>query len=231
MGRASDAMVRLLKRARWRRYDAELHAGLVQACRYCGELKASLAAHFRAQELDRHVATSAAHTYFLRGDYEKTLEFYHRGPGYYLDSAALACCGQEREALARLEERENAGGATGAVRAIMRSLQAYLRGDAVKCLQSIEAGEPLARRDPEILFYMARHLGRIDATDRALAMLNCAVDGGFLCTFPLERDPWLASVRTTAGYSDLLGKARERQAEAHAAFLASGGEEILSVRS
>jgi serine/threonine protein kinase len=228
MGRAADAMVRLLKRARSRLYDAELYAGLVQACRYCGDLEASVVAHSHARKLDPHVATSVAHTYFLLGDYEQSVEFYPRGTGYYLDSAALACCGREAEALVRLDERESGGGATGAVRAIMRSLRAYLKGDAAECLKFIDAGEALTRRDPEVLFYMARHLARIGAADRALATLNAALESGFLCTFQMEHDPWLEPVRAATGYPDLLGKARQRQAKVHATFVASGGEEILS---
>jgi eukaryotic-like serine/threonine-protein kinase len=41
-GRAQDAMLRLLSRARSRRNDPDLFAGLVQACRYCDELEAPL---------------------------------------------------------------------------------------------------------------------------------------------------------------------------------------------
>ncbi|HEX9185469.1 MAG TPA: protein kinase, partial [Vicinamibacteria bacterium] len=44
MGRAQDAMVRLLRLARDNRNDPELFAGLVHACRYSGLLEASLAA-------------------------------------------------------------------------------------------------------------------------------------------------------------------------------------------
>jgi len=40
LGRAPDAMIRLVERARWRNGDPELFAGLVHACRYCGLLDA-----------------------------------------------------------------------------------------------------------------------------------------------------------------------------------------------
>src|SRR5262249_46726350 len=45
LGRAQDVMVRLLGRAARRQSDAELYAGLVQTCRYCGLLDAAIAAH------------------------------------------------------------------------------------------------------------------------------------------------------------------------------------------
>ena len=51
-GRAPGAMLRLLEQAKKRRADPELFAGLVHACRYCGLLEASLAAHEHAQRLD-----------------------------------------------------------------------------------------------------------------------------------------------------------------------------------
>jgi serine/threonine protein kinase len=46
-GRAAKAMVRLLERARTRRNDPELFAGLVHVCRLFDELDASVAAHLR----------------------------------------------------------------------------------------------------------------------------------------------------------------------------------------
>ena len=44
LGRAEEAMVRLLRRAGDRRSDPLLFAGLAHACRYCGLLQASVAA-------------------------------------------------------------------------------------------------------------------------------------------------------------------------------------------
>ena len=69
LGRAHDAMVRLVSRARTA--DPELMAGLVTACRYCGLLDASVAAHQRARALDRKIPTSVMHTWFMQGDWER----------------------------------------------------------------------------------------------------------------------------------------------------------------
>jgi tetratricopeptide (TPR) repeat protein len=229
-GRAREAMVRLLKRAHSRRHDAELFTGLVHACRYCEELEASAAAHQRARQLDPNANTSIAHTHFLLGEYEKVLEHYSRASGAYLDAAALACAGQEDEALKRLEERDRAGRATGTVRAIICSLLAFLRGDVAGCLREIDSGAALAQRDPESLFYIARHLARVGQAERALDLLNLVLDCGFLCTLQIERDPWLASVKALPGCAALLDRGRWLREQAHAAFLAAGGEEILSPR-
>ena len=74
VGRAQDAMVRLLRLAAEARNDAELFAGLVHACRYSGLLEASLAAHREAQRLDPHLSTGVVHTLWQRGEFEAVLE-------------------------------------------------------------------------------------------------------------------------------------------------------------
>jgi TolB-like protein len=228
-GRAPQAMLRLLDRARFRRNDPDLFAGLVQACRYSDELEASVAAHRRARHLDPHVVTSVAHTYFLLGEYQKTLECYGTKGGFYLDCAALVMLGDNETALAKLREREQAGGATGTVWAIIQSLRAYLEGDFAECLSAIEVGEPLARKDPECLYYMARHLAQIDQRERAIKMLSSVLDSGFLCGSAMSCDPWLASLRSLPDYSELLHIADQRRSPAHAAFLEAGGHQLLNI--
>ena len=228
-GRAPQAMVRLLGRARFRRNDPDLFAGLVQACRYCGELEASVAAHRRARHLDPHVVTSVAHTYFLLGDYQKTLECYEKKGGFYLDCAALVMLGDKEKALAKLRDRELSGAATGTVRAIMQSLRAYLEGDFDTCRSAIEAAEHLTRRDSESLFYTARHLAQVNERQRALTTLSCAVTSGFLCGSALSTDPWLAPLRSLPEYGQLRQTADQQRSQAHAGFLEAGGPQVLDI--
>jgi serine/threonine protein kinase/tetratricopeptide (TPR) repeat protein len=228
-GRAPQAMVRLLGRARPRRNDPDLFAGLVQACRYCGELEASVAAHRRARHLDPHVVTSVAHTYFLLGDYRKTIECYERKGGAYLDCAALVMLGDNEGALTKLRERELSGVATGTVRAIMQSLRAYLEGDFDACRGAIEAAEHLTRRDSESLFYTARHLAQINERKRALETLSSAIESGFLCGLALSSDPWLVPLRSLPEYGQLLQTADLQRCQAHASFLEAGGAELLNI--
>jgi len=75
LGRAHDAMVRLIERAHTA--DPELLAGLVSACRYCGLLDASAAAHARALDLEPKIRTSVGHTWFLQADYERVATVTH----------------------------------------------------------------------------------------------------------------------------------------------------------
>jgi serine/threonine protein kinase len=228
-GRAQDAMLRLLNRARLRRNDPDLFAGLVQACRYCEELEASIAADHRGLHLDPHLVTSVEHTYFLLGDYSKTLDSYAKRTGYYLDCAALVALGDNKTALSRLRERDQMVGAGGAMQALLRSLRAYVEGDFQECLSAIEVGESLTRSDPEILYYMARHLARINEQERAISMLSRVIDGGFLCGTAISRDPWFASLRSSSHYVELMRNAALQRSKVKAAFLAAGGEQLISI--
>ncbi len=73
LGRAKEAVVRLLGRMRSQAADPELFAGLVIACRFCGLLDASLAADRHARRLDPSIRTSVMYTHFMRGDWERAL--------------------------------------------------------------------------------------------------------------------------------------------------------------
>ncbi len=228
-GHPKEAMVRLLERARSRRNDPELSAGLVQACRYCDELDASVAAHLRGCHLDPHLITSIEHTYFLLGNYPSAIDLYGKKTAFYLDCAALAAMGEDHSALAMLRERELSGGATGAVGSLMRSLRAYLEGDWKESSTALTPAETGLLCDPEILFYAARHLARINETDRSIAALSKAIDRGFLCASAIARDPWFDSLRSCHRYVDLMQAMEQRHSETHAAFLAAGGAQVISI--
>src|SRR6266850_183661 len=95
LGESRDAVTRLTQRIVERGDEPESFAGLVHALRFCGLLDKSVAAHERATALDPTIVTSVAHTYFLRGEYEATLDSYGGGTRYYLDTAAWAALGDK----------------------------------------------------------------------------------------------------------------------------------------
>ena len=82
LGRATDAMSRLVRLAKTRNSDPEIFAGLVHACRYCGLLKASAAAFEQARRLDARVRTSVAVTFFMMGDYQQAHDLHLEGIPY-----------------------------------------------------------------------------------------------------------------------------------------------------
>jgi hypothetical protein len=111
----------------------------------------------------------------------------------------------------------------------MRSLRAYIEGDSQECLNAIEMGESLTRSDPDILYYMARHLARINEQERAITTLSKVIDGGFLCATAISRDPWFFSLRCSPRYIELMRNAEIKRSKVHAAFLGASGEQLLSV--
>ena len=111
----------------------------------------------------------------------------------------------------------------------MRSLRAYLEGNWEECSSAITTAEDAILRDPEILFYSARHLARINESDRAISALSAAIDSGFLCASAISRDPWFEPLRGSSGCDALLRETKRRRVEMHAAFLAAGGQQVISI--
>lgn len=219
-------MVRLLGRLASHQNAPELFAALVHACRYCGQLDASFAAHRRARQLDPNAHTSVGHTYFLLGDYERTLYWYGtRGGGVYLDAVALASMGREQEAAALLWTRKDR---FRMIPTGMHSLAAYLRGDREGGVAVLRSEDP--HIDPELRFYMARQAARFAELELANKLLLRSVEQGYWSTVALMRDPWLEPLRQTAEFGRISELVMDRDATSRAAFLEAGGNELLGPR-
>lgn len=102
-GRAQDAMLRLVNRVRTA--DPEIAAGLVTACRYCGLLDESIAAHRRARALDSRIPTSVMHTWFMLGDWA-SLAKLSPADFPYIVPVAMMELGRGGEAIPVLREVE-----------------------------------------------------------------------------------------------------------------------------
>ena len=228
MGHAERAMVRLLKTVASHPNAPGLFAALVQACRYCGQLDASLAAHRRALELDPNALTSVTHTYFLLGDYERSLFWYGTVAGYYLDALVLACMSREQEALNLLWTRQEK---LPLMPAGMQSLLAYLEKDRDRGIAVLRASRSDRRPDPEMYFYLARQAAKFNEPELASQLLQQSVEAGFWSTSAFLRDPWLESIRSTSEFNRIFHFAKQREEESRTAFLAAGGERILFDRS
>lgn len=226
-GKTLDALKRLLGRAMQRRTDAELFAGLGHICRYCGLLKASLAAHEEARRLDPLISTSVMHTYFMKGDYQRALETAQGDYGYGL-ALALASLGRVEDAIASLRERETSK-PWRLGRLYLSSLRALLEGKREESLKASEELMQATFRDPEGMYYLGRQLSYLSAQDEALDMLSRAVRNGFFCYHALVRDPWLDGLRARPEFVALLREVHELNREASAAFVASGGDTLLGI--
>ena len=219
MGHAQDAMVRLSRRIATRGGDAESFAGLVQVLRFCGLLAESVAAHDRAQAFDPTVPTSVAHTHFLRGDFQAALDTYGAFK-VYLDVAAWAGLGDTERATLLLRQRLAAPAHAPLSFALMGSLLAALEGRRDEALRIIET-TPIVR-EPESVFYLARHCAMLDATADALALLARARVEGFVSPATLEQDPAFASLREQPAFHRELAQAKDLAREARRAYAAAG---------
>lgn len=225
-GRAHDAMVRLVSRAR--SADPELFAGLVSTCRYCGLLEASLAADAQARRLDSRIRTSAPHTWFLQRDHERVARTkLHENP--YIVAISLGALGRGQEVISSLRELEKTTWTR--MRDFMVAARTLLEGDEAQSLAAVYRIVASDFRDPEGLFYVARHLSHLQQVKPALELFERVVEGGFFCFPAMTHDPWLDPLRRKPAFTKLLREAETQHREAAAAFAKLQGEKVLGVAS
>ncbi|HEV2279608.1 MAG TPA: winged helix-turn-helix domain-containing protein [Acidobacteriaceae bacterium] len=213
MGEARHAMQRLGERLRCHPAEPESWAGLVQALRFCGLLDESIEAHRRAKDLDPTIHTSAAHTWFLKGDYGAAIETYSGRAGLYLDAAAWAAMGQNARARELLQQRVARADCSALMMAGMASLLAILEGRTADAAAIMEAAGPVG--DMEMVFYFGRHFAYTGICDKALGMITEAVRSGFVCApQTLRTDPWLAPLGVHPDFPALLENAEKLTREA-----------------
>ena len=224
-GRASDAMLRLLTRARSRSADPELFAGLVTTCRYCGLLDESIAAYQRVHHLDPATHTSVAFAYYLRGDYAQAIETDSASMPFAATLARIRL-GDEAAAVAILDDLARASPHEG-----MRILSTVYRlaaaQDVAALLPKIQEMTDSGFADPEGYFLLAAFIARAGAQEPALNTLDRAVSGGFCCPSSLRQDPFWDSMRATERFARLLAKAEAGTASARAAFDRVQGASVL----
>jgi DNA-binding winged helix-turn-helix (wHTH) protein len=216
LGRASEAMVRLAGRLTRRGEDPETLAGLVQVLRCCGLLEDSVAAHERAIALDPTVKTGVAHTHFLKGEYSRVFETYNSGAGYYLDAAAWAGLGAVDRAVDLLRTRLSQSQPGPSMSSLMASLLAVLEDRGEDAISLMESENII--REPEGLFYLARHCGMLNAAGPAIQLVRRARLGGFWSSCTLERDPAFAGIRNGPEFDDELREARRLERHACQVF-------------
>ena len=224
LGRARDAMIRLIERGHT--VDPELLAGLVSACRYCGLLDASVAAHMRALELDPAVRTSVGHTWFLQADHARVATVKIAEYPYVV-AISLGELGRGEEVLPVLRELEHK--MSTRLRDFVVAARTLLEGNAAESIAAVGRVVSSDFRDPEGLFYLSRHLAHLNEVNPALDLLERVVASGFFCFPAMARDPWLDSLRKKPAFTKLLRQAEARHQEALAAFERHGGDKVLGI--
>jgi serine/threonine protein kinase/tetratricopeptide (TPR) repeat protein len=224
LGRAPDAVRRLLESVRQHGADAELFAALVHVCRHCGLLDASLAADERARRIDPTILTSAIQTYWVRRDYDHVVTFpIARSP--YVVSLSLMALGRVVDAQASLAEWQRTA---SNIPDIVSAARFYVAGEREKCVAMLDR---LSHEMPDVEadYYFARHLAHLGEPERALAALARSVDGGYLCYPAMANDPWLDSVRNDPRFVTLLARVESGHRQASAVFESLDGSRLLGL--
>jgi TolB-like protein/predicted Ser/Thr protein kinase len=228
-GRAEASMVRLLNRLKERSEDPELLAGLVLACRYCGLLEASVAAHEEAVRIDPSIRTSVAHSFYLLGDYERAIATDDEETRY-LTFMSLLHLGRHEEATALSETSLSRSRKSGLLQ-IVRLILAVQTGDRVLAAEAARKSLALSNvfTDPEGFYYWGLSLAAVGEHAFALDMFGRAISKGFSCDRALVIEPWLDSIRADPEFIRLLRIAEERRRQSAAAFASAGGDRLLPI--
>jgi serine/threonine protein kinase/tetratricopeptide (TPR) repeat protein len=225
LARAKEAMLRLLRMVESRAADADLYAGLVVACRFCGLLDASLAADQRARRINPGVRTSVAYTHWMLGDYERVM-VTDLEDLQALRNGALWMLGRHEEALDSVKRLAGYWPGGSDVWYLRAQLNAF-EGDRAACVESLRKVLEAGFHDPEGLYFCLRNAAFVGEGQLAMEMLTRVVDMGFHCPTPLVRDPWLDSIRTNPEFVRALRRAEEEHNAAKQAFVSAGGERLL----
>jgi tetratricopeptide (TPR) repeat protein len=229
IGRATDAVARLLGEAARQGNDPELFAGLVHACRYCGLYDESIAAHDEAQRLDPNVVTSVRQTLLIAGHLERLLDLEPSAtePGDHgIRVAALALSGRTEEARALLARRPSSGIAI--MELWVEHLGAWLDRDVPRIHEGLDRFAAYKIfEDPEALFQEGWLLCDVGSYERGLKYLGRAVDRGYLPAQPLAVRPQFDAVRDDPTFQSILADAEAGREQALAVFREAGGGRLL----
>ena len=148
LGRAGDAMARLLPRAHGAA-DPEIFAALISPLRYCGLLEASAAAYSRAVALEPKIRTSVVHTWFLQRDNERVASTRIEDNPYIV-AMSLAELGRKDEAVTALRALEEK--IKTRMRDFMMAARTMIEGDTAGSVAAVGRIASSAFSDPEALF-------------------------------------------------------------------------------
>jgi TolB-like protein len=236
LGRAADAVRRLITRAQAGRNDAELFAGLVHACRYCGLFEASVAAHREARRLDPNVPTSMHLTLLWMGRRDLLTEVARSAMEVEPRLLRLIWDGQFAEARSVLTHFETAQ--------LPRQMQPWIgairryvdgrcgAGDAPTREDTIEGivGVLGGLSDPEVFFILGCWMAHLGEPVQALRYLEQSVGGGFYAAEPLAQERLFEPLRGEPAFSELLQRAEAGRDAARRAFREAGGETLLGLQ-
>jgi eukaryotic-like serine/threonine-protein kinase len=226
LGRAPDAMARLLHRAAMRAAHPDLLAGLVTTCRYAGLLDESLRAHQRAAAIDPARSTSVAWTHFMLGDYDQSIDADTGSPPF---AAIVARLVKRELPVADILRLEAAAGSTG-TRLGVSVYRHFLEERPDRARDAIDALDAHGFSDPEGWYLFAFFLARAGERVAALQLLERSLERGYTCHAQLvNREEW-ATLAGQKAFGVLVGRAEAMIARARKRFVEAGGDAVLALR-
>ena len=234
IGQPVRGMVRLLNEAGRHGNDPELFAGLVHACRYCGLLDESIAAHFEARRLDPNMPTSFEQTLLMAGDLEnlKAVEPspFVAGADEGIRVIALGLAGRREEARQALVRMRRAH--IPAFQSWSEFLLAWLERRTPDMLRRTTTWDGLTiREDPEAIFQEGRFFCDVGEYRLGLDLVRRAVTKGYWVVSTLERSREFDSLRGDPEFTAILAEATAGRERAADAFRNEGGERLLGRRA
>ncbi len=225
-GQPRAAMVRLLGEATRHGNDAELFAGLVHACRYCGLFEQSMAAHEEARRLDPNVASSVEETTLMNGDLERLVALDRPSPTP-IQVIGLGFLGRRDEArrvLAELRQQVQIPLFATYTEALLGWLD---RRPAEQLWSGTGMNDLKIFDDPEAIFQEGWLLCEGGAPERGLPLLQRAVAKGYAVAPTLARSPAFDALRGEPAFRELLARAEADREEALRTFRENGGDKLL----
>jgi non-specific serine/threonine protein kinase len=230
-GQTISALRRLLNQASRHGNDPELFAGLVHACRYCGLLDQSIAAHREARRLDPNVPTSVEQTVQMTCDFDRLLGVAGAhgvtGGDDVIRIIARGLMGRRDEARAALVDLR-ASVRVAAFQTWSEFLLAWLdrRPDRMATIRESLEGLRIMD-DPEAIFQGGWLQCDAGDFERGLALVRRSIERGYFVAPTLAVAPQFAALRDRPEFREVLAMAEAGRDRAFAVFREGGGERLL----
>jgi serine/threonine-protein kinase len=231
IGQAQGALVRLLREADRHGNDPELFAGLVHACRYCGLLDQSIAAHAEARRLDPNVPTSLDQTLLMAGEIERLLALEPprviAGADDGIRVIGLGLAGRRDEARQKLLAMRQSL-RIPAFQSWIEYLMAWLDGRTPDMAARMSTFSALKiQDDPEAIFQEGWMLCDVGEHERGLGYLQRAVAKGYYAAPTLSGRTQFDALRSDPAFRALEEDAEAGRQRALAAFREAGGDRLI----
>ena len=232
-GHAQNALVRLIGEAQRHGNDPELFAGLVHACRYCGLLEQSMAAHAEARRLDPNVPTGIEQTVLMTGNIDRLLSIEPprviAGADDGIRVIGLGLAGRRDEARAKLLQMRHMS-RIPTFESWIDYLAAWLDHSRSNMNGRMSVFRHLKiQDDPEAIFQEGWMRCDVDDLDTGLDYLQRAVAKRYYAAETLAMSSQFDALRSRSAFQALLAEAEAGRERALAAFRDAGGDRLLGL--